>query len=238
MVTSSKVPQPLGDVEGGGQIRQAGPEEPTQKDHGRCSGHGPRESGQGHGQGAEQGADHDGHQRGQHREPGRARAAGLQDEDRPGEAQKADAQVGPQTELIEQAKGLGNSLAEIPSDLRVGVGGYGDESGFPVMVDGRHGSPYAGIIRSGSAVDGTGARPLSPAMPELPRRYVVVTLPGAATLRQRGPAGGPDSVGLPRSCSQHQGPVAQRSEHGTHNPLVVGSIPTGPTKKPQVRGTF
>ena len=25
------------------------------------------------------------------------------------------------------------------------------------------------------------------------------------------------------------GPVAQRSEQGTHNPLVVGSIPTGPT---------
>ena len=27
------------------------------------------------------------------------------------------------------------------------------------------------------------------------------------------------------------GPVAQWSEQGTHNPLVVGSIPTWPTKK-------
>ncbi len=26
------------------------------------------------------------------------------------------------------------------------------------------------------------------------------------------------------------GPVAQWSEQGTHNPLVVGSIPTGPTQ--------
>ena len=26
-----------------------------------------------------------------------------------------------------------------------------------------------------------------------------------------------------------KGPVAQWSEQGTHNPLVVGSIPTGPT---------
>ena len=32
-----------------------------------------------------------------------------------------------------------------------------------------------------------------------------------------------------RSKSKHQGPVAQWSEQGTHNPLVVGSIPTGPT---------
>ena len=28
------------------------------------------------------------------------------------------------------------------------------------------------------------------------------------------------------------GPVAQRSEQGTHNPLVVGSNPTGPTFVP------
>jgi hypothetical protein len=27
-----------------------------------------------------------------------------------------------------------------------------------------------------------------------------------------------------------QGAVAQRLEQGTHNPLVVGSIPTGPTR--------
>ncbi len=30
---------------------------------------------------------------------------------------------------------------------------------------------------------------------------------------------------------QITGPVAQWSEQGTHNPLVVGSIPTGPTKQ-------
>ncbi len=28
---------------------------------------------------------------------------------------------------------------------------------------------------------------------------------------------------------QSCGPLAQRSEQGTHNPLVVGSNPTGPT---------
>ena len=33
-------------------------------------------------------------------------------------------------------------------------------------------------------------------------------------------------------CSTTQGPVAQWSERGTHNPLVVGSIPTGPTLTP------
>ena len=34
-----------------------------------------------------------------------------------------------------------------------------------------------------------------------------------------------------RKSGQQQGPVAQWSEQGTHNPLVVGSIPTGPTMK-------
>ena len=31
------------------------------------------------------------------------------------------------------------------------------------------------------------------------------------------------------ACPSKNGAVAQRSEQGTHNPLVVGSIPTGPT---------
>ena len=35
-----------------------------------------------------------------------------------------------------------------------------------------------------------------------------------------------------RLCSK-QGPVAQGLEQGTHNPLVVGSKPTGPTIKPR-----
>jgi hypothetical protein len=33
------------------------------------------------------------------------------------------------------------------------------------------------------------------------------------------------------------GPVAQWSEQGTHNPLVVGSIPTGPTKRRRYMNT-
>ncbi len=31
------------------------------------------------------------------------------------------------------------------------------------------------------------------------------------------------------------GPVAQRSEQGTHNPSVAGSIPAGPTREVKVR---
>ncbi len=39
---------------------------------------------------------------------------------------------------------------------------------------------------------------------------------------------------IPRNFleSNHLGPVAQRSEQGTHNPLVGGSNPSGPTCKP------
>ena len=31
------------------------------------------------------------------------------------------------------------------------------------------------------------------------------------------------------------GPIAQWSEQGTHNPLVLGSNPSGPTNKPKFR---
>ena len=35
-----------------------------------------------------------------------------------------------------------------------------------------------------------------------------------------------------------EGPVAQRSEQGTHNPLVAGSIPAGPTDQLAAQSTF
>lgn len=36
----------------------------------------------------------------------------------------------------------------------------------------------------------------------------------------------------------YAGPVAQWSEQGTHNPLVVGSIPTGPTAARRTEGAL
>ena len=37
---------------------------------------------------------------------------------------------------------------------------------------------------------------------------------------------------------QHGGPVAQRLEQGTHNPLVPGSNPGGPSSTNQLLGTI
>ncbi len=45
-----------------------------------------------------------------------------------------------------------------------------------------------------------------------------------------------EQASVPRHPLSIQGPVAQRLEQGTHNPLVVGSNPTGPTF-PQSRRT-
>ena len=53
--------------------------------------------------------------------------AGLQDEDRPGEAEQAHPEVAPQPELVEQAQRLRNRLGERPRDLGMAVAGDGDE---------------------------------------------------------------------------------------------------------------
>ena len=60
-------------------------------------------------------------------------------------------------------------------------------------------------------------------------------------IAERCEAGGPQAkvgmarrVGTPHRCqlgSNFDGAVAQWLEQGTHNPWVVGSIPTGPTKR-------
>ena len=51
-------------------------------------------------------------------------------------------------------------------------------------------------------------------------------------------AAAPSSLWRENAGQQVQGLVAQWLERGTHNPLVAGSIPAGPTTKVLVRGSI
>ena len=77
--------------------------------------------------------------------------AGLQHEDRAGEAEQAHPEVAPQAELVEQAQRLRHRLGQGPRDLGAAVTRDGDEG----VLRGRWSwrprqPPYAGITRTGS----------------------------------------------------------------------------------------
>ena len=103
-----------------------------------------------------------------------SRAARLQDEDRPGEAEQAHPEVAPQAKLVEQAERLRHRLGERARHLGVAVAGDGDECfggrrGVCAVTPRRLPTPaLPGQVQTVGGAGHDGQPPSQPGQPELP----------------------------------------------------------------------